>query len=179
MATQEQYAICLRMIEALSQHGSWCGETHIQKASYVMQTLGAEQKIWDFVLYKHGPYSFDLHATIDALKQMNFLTLKVNPPYGPQIGLSETGKSLLHKYSEIVAAYDSAIFKTAELLADKGVQQLEKIGTALLLNREYHDAEDDFLAQKINEIKPHISIGDAQTAVQSYRDLAKKFSTVS
>ncbi|MCC8194026.1 MAG: hypothetical protein LIP28_05220, partial [Deltaproteobacteria bacterium] len=82
MATQGQYAICLRMIDALSRHDSWCGETHIQKSSYVMQTLGAKQSIWDFVLYKHGPYSFELHSTIDDLKQMDFLEFKVQPPYG-------------------------------------------------------------------------------------------------
>ena len=167
MATREQYAVCLRMVEALSQRGSWCGETHIQKASYVMQTLGAGQKIWDFVLYKHGPYSFDLHATIDALKQMDFLNFKVNPPYGSQIRLSDTGVSLLQKYADTVKKYNSAIVKTADLLADKGVQQLEKIGTALLLNLEYRNVDDNFLAQKINEVKPHISIGSSGFPVGS------------
>lgn len=177
MSTHEQYATCLRLVKALSERGSWCGETHIQKSSYVMQTLRMGEPVWDFVLYKHGPYSFDLHATIDELRQMDFLTFIVQPPYGPQIRLSENGKSLLKKLDTKASEYNEDIEKAANLLADKGVQQLEKIGTALLLSREYGDDDEDLLAQKLNEVKPHISLQDAEQAVRDYKQVAYDFAS--
>lgn len=175
MSTHEQYAICLCLVKALSERGSWCGETHIQKSSYVMQTLRRRKPVWDFVLYKHGPYSFDLHSTVDELHQMDFLTFIVQPPYGPQIRLSENGKSLLEKLDTKASEYKEDVEKVARLLADKGVQQLEKIGTALLLSEEYGDDNDDLLARKLNEVKPHISLQDAVQAVRDYKQVANNF----
>lgn len=175
---KQQYAVCLRMVDALFEHDSWCGETHLQKASYVMQTLGVGSPLWDFVLYKHGPYSFDLHATIDDLRQMEFLVFKVQPPYGPQIRLSKTGQTLLRKYSSKIEHYNSAIDKTASLLAGKGVRQLEKIGTALLLMKKHPGETDDSIAMKLNEAKPHVSLQEALQAVEEVRELEWNFQEV-
>ncbi len=175
MSTHEQYAVCLRLVKALSERGSWCGETHIQKSSYVMQTLRSGTPVWDFVLYKHGPYSFTLHATIDELRQMDFLAFIMQPPYGPQIRLSENGTRLLEKLDAKALEYNDAIEKTADLLAGKGVQQLEKISTALLLSKECNSDDENLLAQKLHEVKPHISLPDAVQAVRDSKQVAYDF----
>ena len=50
-----------RLVEVMRAIGSWAGETHVQKCVYFMQGLLEVKMEYDFVLYKHGPYSFDLH----------------------------------------------------------------------------------------------------------------------
>jgi uncharacterized protein YwgA len=53
-------AILTRLIEQLRNGGSWCGETHVQKATFFLQELLNVPLSLDFILYKHGPFSFDL-----------------------------------------------------------------------------------------------------------------------
>src|SRR5215813_7414948 len=64
-------AILVEMIKALHRAQSWCGETHIQKATYLLQSAGDVDMSYEFVLYKHGPYSFDLATDIASLRSAN------------------------------------------------------------------------------------------------------------
>ena len=65
-----QKALLAELIEKLQENGSWCGETHVQKCAYFLEDLLGVPVGCEFVLYKHGPYSFDLH---DALIEMKVL----------------------------------------------------------------------------------------------------------
>ena len=53
-------ALLTRLIQRLRDRGSWCGETHLQKASLLLQDLTGVPLGFDYILYKHGPFSFDL-----------------------------------------------------------------------------------------------------------------------
>lgn len=66
MKRLQRDAVILSLIENLRAKGSWCGETHIQKATYFVQELLRVPLEFEFVLYKHGPYSFDLSDELTA-----------------------------------------------------------------------------------------------------------------
>ena len=69
--------ILLQLIESLRKNGSWCGETHIQKAIYSLQQLKGVPLNFNFVLYKHGPFSFDLRDELTAMRADGLIAFKI------------------------------------------------------------------------------------------------------
>ena len=121
---------------------------------------------YDFVLYKHGPYSFDLHDSLATLFSSCLLEHQVQPAYGPRIRLTASGKAFLEKYSGQLAPAQAAIQTVAQWFGKKGVSDLEKLATALWLRKETPGADDADLAQEMHRIKPHITTMDAHQALQ-------------
>src|SRR3989304_6206965 len=74
------------LTQKLWAHGSWCGETHLQKAVYFLEDLLEVPLEFDFILYRHGPFSFDLRDEITSLRADELLRLvPQEPPYGPRL----------------------------------------------------------------------------------------------
>ena len=71
MERLQRAAVLLSLIEQLKDRGSWCGDTHIQKTTYFLQELLKVPLGFEFILYKHGPYSFDLEDEITALRAVD------------------------------------------------------------------------------------------------------------
>jgi uncharacterized protein YwgA len=66
----DRSAILLDVAEQLNANGSWTGETHIQKAAYLMQELLGVPSGFKFVLYRHGPFSFGLRDSLNKLETL-------------------------------------------------------------------------------------------------------------
>jgi hypothetical protein len=64
-----QDAVLVGLARRLYEQGSWTGETHIQKAAYLLHELLAVPFDFAFILYKHGPFSFDLRVTARRSEQ--------------------------------------------------------------------------------------------------------------
>jgi hypothetical protein len=58
----EQSGLIAVLADSLRKRGSWAGETHIQKAGYLLQELLGVPLNMKFILYKHGPFSFIVAA---------------------------------------------------------------------------------------------------------------------
>ena len=82
-------AALIELIEKLRQEGSWCGETHVQKAVYFLQNLMGVPLQFDFILYKHGPFSFDLRDELTALRADGILRLETRGLYGARIAATD------------------------------------------------------------------------------------------
>ena len=94
--------VILKLIESLKRHGSWCGETHVQKAIFSLQELKGIPLEFQFVLYKHGPFSFDLRDELTAMRADGLISFKiVNESYGPQLVISDRGEEIKRKFSRI------------------------------------------------------------------------------
>lgn len=89
MKKLQRDAILLSLINEMKAKGSWCGETHIQKATYFLQELLGVPLNFEFILYKHGPYSFDLGDEVTAMRADSLLEY--------QTRLSLWSKPLSHK----------------------------------------------------------------------------------
>ena len=63
-----QKTILVGLIERLADKGSWAGETHLQKAAYLLAELRGVDFDFDFILYKHGPFSFELRDELSAMR---------------------------------------------------------------------------------------------------------------
>ena len=149
-----QYALLLALLKAMDERGSWCGETHVQKASYFLQEATNVPLDLDFILYKHGPYSFDLHEGLGDMRARLLIDIKQRAPYGPSLIPGPSAQVLADGLPDYVAAYSPAIDFVAEKLSGHGVVDLERLATALYVIRNYPGEADK--ARVMNELKPHI-----------------------
>lgn len=157
--------VLLSLIENLEENGSWCGETHIQKSCYFLQEmLGAELE-YNFILYKHGPYSFDLSDELGALRADSLLKVVPQHPYGPRLLPTENWENLKSNFPKTLKKHKEQINFLAQWLKNKGVSDLEKLATAYYVTQHNKNASQKDRAEEICSYKPHISCEEALNAV--------------
>lgn len=163
----QRAAVLLTLLNALKNRGSWCGETHLQKAVYFLEEMCGVPLGFSYILYRHGPYSFEFSDEITALRADLLLDLQLRPPYGPTIVLGQNAQQLLANYPTTIRFYEPQITFVAERLGRSIVIDLERLATALYVTRESSPpADDERRAARLHEVKPHISIADAKLAIR-------------
>jgi uncharacterized protein YwgA len=164
MTTLDQASIILKLAALLRKNGSWAGETHIQKSAYFLQELLGVPTSWQFILYKHGPYSFDLTEALNFMEAQDFIRWEPKPfPYGPSISTGARGEQLRDEFPSMPKRYAKQIEFVAQKLGPKGVSDLERISTALYATLEGWPEQDR--AERIIELKPHVTPQEARQAV--------------
>jgi hypothetical protein len=149
----ERAAIVLALVQKLQQYHSWCGETHIQKSTYFLKELTQMPLDYDFILYKHGPYSFGLTDELTAMRADAMLRIKAQPyPYGPGLVPGNTSQEVMELYPETTAAYAAAVEFVARNFGNKGIAELERLSTALFVTREMRmSSESGDRARRLHE----------------------------
>ena len=167
-------AVLAAMVKALHDIGSWCGETHIQKSIYLLQSAGEVDLGYDFVLYKHGPYSFDLATDIASLRSSNIVEFVVPiQGYGPSVRLTALGARLFEAWGSFVRPILHKINFIAEWFGTHDVRYLERIATAHYVKAQHPSDEVYSLASELRRLKPHISEPDAIAAVRNVDEKLK------
>jgi hypothetical protein len=161
----EQAVVVLRLAEALKERGSWGGETHIQKSGYFLQEMLGVPTGFEFILYKHGPFSFDLRSALTMMEAEDLIAWEPRRPYGPTLVRGNDADYLDRHYGLVGARYSRQVDLVADRLSGKGVRELEKLATALFVTRE--GSEVSKRAARIVELKPHIALAEALEAVQT------------
>lgn len=164
----QRAAIVLALVEKLRNKGDWCGETHIQKTTYFLQELMHVPLSFDFILYKHGPFSFNLSDEIVSMRADKILKLQSQPyPYGPSILPGEGGEALKKRFPKTILKYVEELEFVTEKLCGKTVTELERLATALYVTFEQKIGTDDLSrAKRIHELKPHIQVQQALETVE-------------
>jgi len=180
LAFDKQAAI-LRLILQLRENGNWCGKTVVQKAAYFVEILSGHRFGFDFVLYKHGPYSFDLADTMGVMNSLEYIKFEVShPQYGPRIKpLDDAPDILLKKYGGLAEQLEREINFVANKLADCGIAAVERLSTALFFTRQEPIQGTESRILKIREVKPHISEVDAANAVAQVDKILEEWSAIS
>lgn len=166
----QEYAISIALAKSLYQHGSWCGETHLQKAMYFLNEFSCLKLDLDFILYKHGPYSFEFHDTLDELKMLKLLEHEYIPPYGPRLKTTSRGEWLIDNQFDTVSIVSKTIQLIADCVGGKNVKELEKISTALYVWREMPSATIEKRSNRLSEIKSHITYEEAYGATKHFEE---------
>ena len=132
MERLQRAAILTELMDRLRANGSWCGETHVQKAVYFLQEILGVPTGFEYILYKHGPYSFDLTADLTALRADFLMELNHRSPgYGPGLVPTPTSMELRDRYPRTLANNRPQIEYIAKAFGARGVADLEKLATAL------------------------------------------------
>ncbi len=174
MKRLERAAVITALIESLDERGSWCGETHVQKTTYLLQELLGSGLGFEFVLYRHGPFSFDLRDELTAMRADLLLEVVPRPrPYGPSLAVTDSGRRLREWYPKTVAKYQRNIDFTADALGGKGAAELERLATARWVTaREELENGVEYRAQRLRELKPYVSVEEALAAIRELDALA-------
>lgn len=166
MKRLERSAILTSLIEKLIKKWSWCGETRIQKTTYFLQELLKVPLEFHFILYKHGPFSFNLRDELSGMRADDFIALEPQPGYGPKFVLNEKNTFLKSHYQETIDKYEKEIDFIIEELGKMQAAELERVATAFYISQK-KGGDMANRARMINDFKPHISIKLAQEAVET------------
>ena len=171
-------ALLTHLVRRMRRHGSWCGETHVQKSIYVAQQLAGVPLGFEFILYKHGPFSFDLRDELTSLRADGLLQLEPQAfPYGPKFKITDGARKLQQKFPKTIKRHTDALEFVAEKLAGKQIDELERLATALFAKANFTDKDDHKRAAWINEKKPHVSIDEALAALEEVDELEREFTS--
>lgn len=168
MDMMKKDAILLKLVERLKAYGSWCGETHIQKSTYLLQGLFHVPLEFDFILYKHGPFSFELKDEITEMRADNLLAWQERPdPYGDSLIIGQLGQHMLESLKPDISPYERQIEYIAKTINNQGVKDLERLSTAFYVRNTIGNTSEEEQVKKLCEFKPHISTEEARQAVQA------------
>ena len=179
--TLEKQTVIFELIGSLRANDNWCGETHIQKTSFFVEELSGHNLGYDFILYKHGPYSFELSEDLAGMGALHFVDQEiVNPNYGPRLKRNPEVEQMLkeqfgQKIQNLKPAVDFVVLK----LSEYGVATLERLATALYFTKKEPIEGVDARARKINEVKPHIPMTLALDAVKNVDQILAEWNTQS
>jgi len=166
-STLQNLTVIYDLIEARRAADNWCGETHIQKTTYFLEHLTGHALGYDYILYKHGPYSFGLSENLSAMKSLSFVDEEIpHPGYGPRFKHNpEVAHMLRTNFGEKSRGLSGPLTFVVGKLGDYGVATLERLGTALYFTRQEPVRNGQERAQRIHQVKPHISVVLALHAV--------------
>jgi hypothetical protein len=169
-----QTSIVLYVMNALKANGSWCGETHVQKTIFLCQELFGVSSNFKFILYKHGPYSFQLSEHLQGLIADDLIHVRSRPPYGPSLELSEDVSALYRSVTTDECLSRKLDF-VAGKLGRKGVADLERLATAVYVN-EKHSTQlpVERRAALLISLKPHVSSELARSAFLEVDQIARE-----
>lgn len=160
-------AVIGELIAGLRTAGSWCGETHVQKSIYVLQVGLHVPLRYDYILYKHGPYSFELKSEMAGLIGRGLLRQEFSsPPYGPRLVGTDVMETHRSRYSGKVGEHSAAIQQVAQFFRDRGVAELEVLSTALYVTVSQGSETAEKRAERIHGLKPHVSVKTALGALK-------------
>jgi hypothetical protein len=155
------------LIQKLHQRGSWCGETHIQKAMYISQDLARANLGYKFIMYKHGPFSFELKDELSAMRASNMIELTFpRKDYGPSIGLTSFGERIYQVNQENIDRYEAVNSFVADWLSKNDVRSLEKIATAYYVTKRHPRESITARAKRVTSLKPHVDVAAAEAALR-------------
>jgi len=174
-----QEAVLAGLTRRLDKNGSWSGETHIQKVAYVLRELADVPFQFNFILYKHGPFSFELRDELSSMRADGFLERQPQLPYGPRILVTERGRNLEERFRRTMSTYGRKLDWVAERLAQKNVLELERLATALWVTRQHPRSRVDRRARTLSVIKPHVSREEALSSVHEIDALIREAESIS
>lgn len=181
MNLHENAAVVVELVRQLRSKGSWCGITHLQKAAYFLKALTGVPISSDFILYKHGPFASPFQSLVSHMLAHRLLErVPRDPPYGPSLEPGPRAPLLLNEYGPAAERFARETSFVSDRLADKGVVELEKLGTALwvTLNRPEAVSVEE-RAREITELKKHISREEAEEAVRKVDRLQQEWTQAS
>ncbi|MGO8670800.1 MAG: hypothetical protein ACLQVD_05475 [Capsulimonadaceae bacterium] len=159
----DKHAYILETVEALKKHGSWCGKTHVQKTLFLLQQLQDESVPFQYVFYKHGPYSFEVESEIEQMKSYGAINIEPVAGYGVVIN-PDRNADYIRRKGDLSTEMKVAIEALCQYTGPMGVAELERVSTSAWVRFRENIRDPDAVATRIHTLKPHISPEEARKA---------------
>ena len=158
-----KHALILEVVNGLKANGSWTGKTHVQKTMFLVSEATSVEIPFEFVLYKHGPYSFDIETELEQMKSYDALVVKPVSSYGVEIKPSGNVEMINSRHL-ISEAEKQSIDQICRFVGSKGAVDLERLATAVWIRSHEQVTDQHEVAKRLNALKPHIPVADAEAA---------------
>lgn len=164
MRDLQKSAIIAELVKTYRSRGYPCWETHLQKSIYFLQDLLDVPLEFDFLLYKYGPFSFELRDHLAAMQADEMIVVRprdlgANFEPGQQVQYLET------RFPTTIRNHQPFIDWVVDKLGAKGVKDLEPLATALYFAKQNPSEDVEHRAQRIVDAKPHVKPEEARRAV--------------
>jgi uncharacterized protein YwgA len=160
----EKHALVLAVIEKLRAHRSWTGKTHVQKTIFLLNEVAVAKSPFTFVLYKHGPFSFDLERELEQMESYAAIASEtVESGYGVILRPGRNAEFVRQSHSLADSEVD-AIEKVARFVGRRNVADLERLASAVWIRSREGLDDSRSVAERMHQLKPHVSIADAEIA---------------
>lgn len=160
MDQNDNRAVLCELVSKLRENGSWTGQTHIQKAAYLLKHLARVPLNYEFQLYQHGPYSFNLRDEVGLLRGGRVLAASPQEPYGLKFEVCDPIRTGAEK------KFEREVDFVARALGKKKVVELEALSTALMVTLENASSDTQARMKRLLELKPHLKETLASEAIQ-------------
>ncbi len=178
MNEYQRKAVLAKLIGEMEESKSWCGETHIQKTVYFLTELFPGDLNLEFILYKHGPFSFDLRDVLTEMRADDLIDWRVkHASYGASCESRPMAKELIRKFAATVGEWDGRLQFVARCVSSGTVLELERLATALFILRKEELSEGE-VPKRLVELKPHVNLDDARHAVSEVLDIEREAAAI-
>lgn len=171
-------ALVSELADKLHEHGSWVGETHLQKGVFLLQEMLGVPTEAEYVLFKHGPFSWQLREELGDMRTDEVLTLvPQRTPYGPRFYTGDGVEQLRKQFPKTLKKYQRQLDWVADQMGNHGVVELEKLATGFWVTKELDadvDADVDARARRLHELKPHFDVVECAEAVREVDALRRQ-----
>ncbi|MCA9049586.1 MAG: hypothetical protein KDA89_12705 [Planctomycetaceae bacterium] len=157
-----RHALIIAVVERLQNAGSWTGKTHVQKALSLLADTTNFDLPFSRVLYKHGPYSFDVAAALQEMKSYAAVNFVVKRPFGESFSVGAGAEFVKQHALSIDEAH--AVEKICKFVGQRGVMDLERIATAAWIRKREGLQDRQKVAERLHQLKPHVSVEQAIAA---------------
>jgi uncharacterized protein YwgA len=165
-----QSAILVSLVDHSQSHGSWCGETHVQKTTYFLQELLNVPLLFDFIIYKYGPFSFELKDVLLSMRADSLIELVPSYP-GSTIVAGKLSDQIRKRFPDTLKTFEPQIEFVTSHLGKKQVNELEALSTAFFIQKNDAPTTSTELIVLLQKIKPHIKDELARRAIKEIQEL--------
>jgi len=158
-----KHRLLLAVIERLNSYGSWTGKTHVQKTVFLLDAAKKLEMPFKFVLYKHGPYSFDVENELQEMRSYGAIQSVSVSSYGVTLKPSQNADWLKAQVT-LTSEQEQQIEQMCEFVSTRNVTELERLATAAWIRTQEHITDPERIAGRLHELKPHISVAEALQA---------------
>jgi hypothetical protein len=157
-------ALVLAVIRGLLAHGSWTGKTHVQKSVFLLKTTSQIDVPFTYMLYKHGPYSFEVESELEQMR--SYAAVKSEPdPEGYGVVLKPgPGAEFVGRVARLNEFEEAQVERVCRFVGKRNVADLERLATAAWIRINEGVAESQRIAARLNQLKPHVSLREAEAA---------------
>ena len=117
-----------------------------------------------FVLYRHGPYSFDIEADLEQMRSYGALEIELNNQGYGVVLRPGANAGFLQRNERLVNEEIEAINDVCGFVGSSNIWGLERLATASWIRRQEGLVEREEIARRLNFLKPHVSIAEAEDA---------------
>nr|WP_320049416.1 hypothetical protein [uncultured Desulfuromonas sp.] len=163
----EAYGLIAHLAQKLYEDNF--GKTKLQKIVYLLQRLKNISVGYNYTFYTYGPFSSDLAADLDYIKNIEGIKIDYDPSinmYG--IHPAENTSRLTEKASEFLSANKAEIDEIINRFGKRQAKELELSATLVFVQKSGITNEDELLS-RVKELKPKFTESEIRESLDELR----------